>query len=192
MQLVSGLFVQNTKYICQMPKYQIVPLKIVKYLSPPHSHQADVPECNWCLDYAWISVAQLCSSKDERDSNQIELSQIKQAQHSITFDQTKNQIMNHKCKIDKFNHFLHIHLPLQKSQNPISPSNCLPLFLDTQVSLAPTHVSKLVSKSVGPSHFRISNLWSVTVDQIKKFKKQSPSIFEFCFWEDPPHPQKCI
>ena len=71
-----------------MPKYQIVPLKIVKYLSPPHSHQADVPECNWCLDYAWISVAQLCSSKDERDSNQIELSQIKQAQHSITFDQT--------------------------------------------------------------------------------------------------------
>merc|ERR1712208_73345 len=37
---------------------------------------------------------------------------------------------------------------------------------------------------VGWSHFRISNLWSVTVDQIKKFKKQSPSIFEFCFWGD--------
>lgn len=73
MQLMSGLFVQNTKYICPMPKYQIVPLKIVKYLSPPHSHQADVPECNWCLDYAWISVAQLCSSKDERDSNQIQI-----------------------------------------------------------------------------------------------------------------------
>merc|ERR1711953_997445 len=34
------------------------------------------------------------------------------------------------------------------------------------------------------SHFRISNLWSATVAQIKKFKKQSPSIFEFCFWED--------
>ena len=33
-------------------------------------------------------------------------------------------------------------------------------FLDTQVSLAPTHVSKLVSKLVSPSHFRISNLWS--------------------------------
>ena len=30
------------------------------------------------------------------------------------------------------------------------------------------------------------------VAQIKKFKKQSPFIFEFCFWEDPPHPQKCI
>ena len=61
-------------------------------------------------------------------------------------------------------------------------------FLDTQVSLAPTHVSKLVGPTVGPSHFQISNLWSVTVEQIKKFKKQSPSIFEFCFWEDPLHP----
>ena len=40
-------------------------------------------------------------------------------------------------------------------------------FLDTQVSLAPTHVSWLV----GPSHFRISNLWPVTVEQIKKLKK---------------------
>merc|ERR1712208_3393 len=38
-------------------------------------------------------------------------------------------------------------------------------------------------KLVGPSHFRISNLWSVTVAQIKKL---SPFIFEFCFWEDPP------
>ena len=70
------------------------------------------------------------------------------------------------------------------------------IFLDTQVSLAPTHVSWLVGwlvrPLVGPSHFRISNLWSVTVDQIKKFKKQSPSIFEFCFWKEPPHPQKCI
>ena len=65
-------------------------------------------------------------------------------------------------------------------------------FLDTQVSLAPTHVSWLVGWLVGPSHFRISNLWSVTVDQIKKLKKQSPSIFEFCFWKNPPHPQKCI
>ena len=26
------------------------------------------------------------------------------------------------------------------------------------------------------------------VAQIKKFKKLSPFIFEFCFWEDPPHP----
>ena len=71
------------------------------------------------------------------------------------------------------------------------------LFLDTQVSLAPTHVSWLVGWSVhwlvGWSHFRISNLWPVTVDQIKKLKKkQSPSIFEFCFWKDPPHPRKCI
>ena len=69
-------------------------------------------------------------------------------------------------------------------------------FLDTQVSLAPTHVSWLVGwlvrPSVGWSHFRISNLWSVTVDQIKKLKKQSPFIFEFCFWEDLPHPRKCI
>ena len=35
-------------------------------------------------------------------------------------------------------------------------------------------------------------LKNVKVAQIKKFKKQSPFIFEFCFWEDPPHPQKCI
>merc|ERR1712055_528367 len=40
-------------------------------------------------------------------------------------------------------------------------------FLDTQVSLAPTHVSW----SVRWSHFLISNLWSVTVDQIKKVQK---------------------
>ena len=33
-------------------------------------------------------------------------------------------------------------------------------FLDTQVSLAPTHVSPSVRPLVGPSHFRISNLWS--------------------------------
>ena len=63
-------------------------------------------------------------------------------------------------------------------------------------SVSSTYPCKLVGPSVRwlvrPSHFPISNLWSVTVDQIKKFKKQSPSIFEFCFWKDPPHPQKCI
>merc|ERR1712212_906489 len=47
------------------------------------------------------------------------------------------------------------------------------MFLDTQVSLAPTHVSKLVS----PSHFRISNLWSVTVAQIKKIQKTKSIYF---------------
>ena len=31
-------------------------------------------------------------------------------------------------------------------------------------------------------------LKNVKVAQIKKFKKLSPFIFEFCFWEDPPHP----
>ena len=31
-------------------------------------------------------------------------------------------------------------------------------------------------------------LKNLMVAQIKKFKKQSPFIFEFCFWEDPPHP----
>ena len=41
---------------------------------------------------------------------------------------SKNQIINHKCNIDKFNYFLHIHLPLHKSKKPLSPSNCLPLF----------------------------------------------------------------
>ena len=29
---------------------------------------------------------------------------------------------------------------------------------------------------------------NITVAPIKKLKKQSPFIFEFCFWEDPPHP----
>ena len=33
-------------------------------------------------------------------------------------------------------------------------------------------------------------LKNVMVAQIKKFKKQSPFIFEFCFWEDPSHPIK--
>ena len=32
-------------------------------------------------------------------------------------------------------------------------------------------------------------LENVMVAEIKKFKKQSPFIFEFCFSEDPPHPQ---
>ena len=31
-------------------------------------------------------------------------------------------------------------------------------------------------------------LENVKVAQIKKIKKQSPFIFEFCFLEDPPHP----
>ena len=31
-------------------------------------------------------------------------------------------------------------------------------------------------------------LENVMVAQIKKIKKQSPLIFEFCFLEDPPHP----
>ena len=31
-------------------------------------------------------------------------------------------------------------------------------------------------------------LENVKVAQIKKFKKQSAFIFEFCFWEDPPYP----
>ena len=33
---------------------------------------------------------------------------------------------------------------------------------------------------------------NVMVAEIKKFKKQSAFIFEFCFLEDPPDPQKCI
>ena len=32
-------------------------------------------------------------------------------------------------------------------------------------------------------------LENVKVAQIKKFKNQSPFIFEFRFWVDPPHPQ---
>ena len=51
-------------------------------------------------------------------------------------------------------------------------------FLDTQVSLAPTHVSPLVGWSVSKSHFRISNLWSVTVPQIKKVKKTKSIYFQ--------------
>ena len=48
-------------------------------------------------------------------------------------------------------------------------------------SVSSTYPCKLVGKLVGKSHFRISNLWSVMVAQIKKFKKLSPFIFEFCF-----------
>ena len=51
-------------------------------------------------------------------------------------------------------------------------------FLDTQVSLAPTHVSWLVSWLVRWSHFRISYLWSVTVDQIKKVQKTKSIYFQ--------------
>ena len=46
-------------------------------------------------------------------------------------------------------------------------------FLDTQVSLEPTSVSWLVSWS----HFRISNLWSVMVAQIKKIQKTKSIYF---------------
>ena len=63
-------------------------------------------------------------------------------------------------------------------------------FLDTQVSLAPTHVSWLVGPSVTLSDFQ--SLVSNGRSNQKVKKKQSPSIFEFCFWKDPPHPQKCI
>ena len=55
-------------------------------------------------------------------------------------------------------------------------------------SVSRTYPCPLVGWSVSWSHFRISNLWSLMVAQIKKFKNQSPFIFEFCFWEDPPHP----
>ena len=48
-------------------------------------------------------------------------------------------------------------------------------FLDTQVSLEPT--PKLVGWSVSKSHFRIYNLWSVTVDQIKKIQKNKVHLF---------------
>ena len=41
-------------------------------------------------------------------------------------------------------------------------------------------------------YMKAEMLKNVKVAQIKKFKKQSPFIFEFCFWEDPPHPRKCI
>ena len=59
------------------------------------------------------------------------------------------------------------------------------MFLDCQVSPEPTPVRWLVSQSVGQL-VTLSDFQSVV--QIKKFKKQSPFIFEFCFWEDPPHP----
>ena len=35
-------------------------------------------------------------------------------------------------------------------------------------------------------------LENVKVAQIKKFKKLSAFIFEFCLLENPPHPRKCI
>ena len=44
-------------------------------------------------------------------------------------------------------------------------------------SVSSTYPCPSVCKSVGWSHFRISNPWSVMVAQIKKFKKPSPFIF---------------
>ena len=67
-------------------------------------------------------------------------------------------------------------------------------FLDTQVSLAPTHVSWLVGPSVGWSvrwsHFRISNLWSVTVAQIKKVQKTKSIYFRILLLGGPSPPTK--
>ena len=45
----------------------------------------------------------------------------------------------------------------------------------------------LPTQSTGPQTPFLTDI-SVSVAQIKKFKKQGGFIFEFCFWEDPPHP----
>ena len=63
-------------------------------------------------------------------------------------------------------------------------------FLDTQVSLAPTHVSWLVGWLVRWSHFRISNLWSVTVAQIKKVQKTKSIYFRILLLGGPSPPTK--
>lgn len=47
------------------------------------------------------------------------------------------------------------------------------MFLETQVSLAPTHVCL----SVGPSHFRISILSASLVALREKLKKADPNFF---------------
>ena len=78
----------------------------------------------------------------------------------------------HRKEMKKFLLF-HSHLQFANLECPMNDLQDPLVFLDTQVSLAPTHVSKLVGPLVRPSHFRISNLWSVMVAQIKKFKKKS-------------------
>ena len=55
-------------------------------------------------------------------------------------------------------------------------------FLDAHASLAPTHVCL----SVGPSHFRISNLSASLVALRKKLKKRTPIISKFLVWVEFP------
>ena len=51
------------------------------------------------------------------------------------------------------------------------------MFLDAQASLAPTQVSLSVRPSVGPSHFRISNLSASLVALREKLKREDPNYF---------------
>ena len=55
------------------------------------------------------------------------------------------------------------------------------LFLDTHVSLAPTHVCLSVGPLVRRSHFRISNLSASLVALREKLKRDDPNYF-FQFW----------
>ena len=58
---------------------------------------------------------------------------------------------------------------------------CERIFLDTHVSLAPTHVCLSVGPSVRPSHFRISILSASLVALREKLKREDPNYF-FQFW----------
>ena len=53
------------------------------------------------------------------------------------------------------------------------PSGEYRVFLDAQASLAPTHLCP----SVGPSHFRISNLSASLVVLREKLKREDPNYF---------------
>ena len=57
-------------------------------------------------------------------------------------------------------------------------------------SVFSTYPCKSVGKSVGPSHFRISNLWSVTVAQIKKVQKTKSIYFRILLLGGPSPPTK--
>ena len=72
--------------------------------------------------------------------------------------------------------------------NHTYPESCEAIFRHASVSS--TYPCKLVGWSVTLSDFQ--SLASNGRSNQKVKKKQSPSIFEFCFWKDPPHPQKCI
>ena len=102
---------------------------------------------------------------------------------------------------DKSNHFHHwillscqlrnLHIFCEESLRIWwVPKNIILSSIFRHASVSSTYPCKSVSKSVSKSHFRISNLWSVTVDQIKKVQKTKCIYFRILLLEGPSPPTK--